>query len=278
MTTADLATASITDLTGILVGLSAVFGLLVGSFLNVVVHRVPAGLSVVHPGSSCPGCGHEIAWYDNVPVLSWLILRGRCRGCTEPISIRYPLVEAATGALFAATTWWLLPEHPGLVPWFLWLAAGAVALTLIDIEHLRLPTPILVVMAIGSVPGMVLAGVVSGQWPLLRVALSALLWLFAIGAPWYLTAGRGMGFGDVKLAPILGAALGWLGWDVSIPGLGLAFLTGAVIGVLILLVRARRTPKRQPIPFGPFLLGGAALSVVAGVPLSQTYLRLTGLA
>ena len=267
---------TLNDIAPLLIGFAAVFGALVGSFLNVVIYRVPRDLSVVSPRSACPTCQTPIAGYDNIPVISWLLLRGKCRGCASPISARYPLVEAFTAAAFAGLTWYLLGREPGLIPWFLVLAAGCIALAIIDLETKRLPQPITVTLAIVSIPGFIVAGLVSGEWPLLRVALSALMWLLVFGIPWYATAGRGVGFGDVKLAPVIGAALGWLGWSVSVVGLAAGLLLGTVVGLGLIV--ASRAGRKTAVPYGPFMITGAAASVFVGVPIGGFYLQMTGLA
>lgn len=263
------------DLTALLVSCLVVLGLLVGSFLNVVVHRVPAGLSIVSPGSACPSCGSPIRWHDNVPVVSWVLLRGRCRACEAPISWRYPAVEASTGAVFGVLGWWLLGREPALLPWFLALAAAGIALFLIDLDCRRLPNPIVYACYPLSLVGFVVAGIGSGAWPWPRVLLTALVWFLVFFLPFVLYPG-GMGLGDVKLAPVLGAALGWLGWGPALVGLMAAFVLGGVVGVALML--SVGAGRKSAIPFGPFMLTGALAAVFIGVPLWGTYLSVTGMA
>ncbi|HEY0951810.1 prepilin peptidase [Nocardioides sp.] len=250
-----------------------VLGLLIGSFLNVVIHRVPAGLSLVSPGSACSACAHPVRARDNVPVLSWLVLRGRCRDCHAPIAVRYPLVEAVTAALFATLGW-----RFGSTPYAaaaLVVAAAGVALFMIDLDHRRLPFEITAAMAVGTVIALGVDTVRHGADPVVPALLAAALWLAVYGGIWLATAGRGMGLGDVALAPVLGLALGWLGWGPALIGLGAGFVIGAVVGVgLLLSGRAQRGAK---VPHGPFLLSGAALGMLAGEPLAAAYLRLVGL-
>ncbi|MEJ5915749.1 prepilin peptidase [Pseudokineococcus sp. 1T1Z-3] len=251
----------------------AVLGLLVGSFLNVVVHRVPAGESVVSPPSACPRCGHRLRARDNVPVVSWLLLRGRCRDCRAPISARYPLLELATAALLALTALALgpVPELPA----FLYLACVAVALAVIDVEHHRLPDRIVLPSyVVGAVLLLGVAALQADWWAALRTGVGlAALWLLyfalAVARP------GGMGFGDVKLAGLLGMHLGYLGWAPLVVGAFAAFLLGGLVGVALLAVR--RVGRRSAIPFGPFMLVGAAVGVVAGPQLSSAYLGLVGL-
>ena len=249
-------------------GFLGLVGLLIGSFLNVVVHRVPAGQSVVSPPSSCPECSHPVRPRDNIPVLSWLLLRGRCRDCAAPISARYPLVEAGCAALFVALTlrFGLSPVLPAL----LFLAAIGLALALIDLDVSRLPFEI-------SVPGLgvtavllTLAGLADGWSPVAVALLSAAAWFGLYWSLWFGTGGRGMGLGDVVLAPTLGLALGWLGWGPSLVGLLGGFGIGAVVGVTLMAIG--RAGRRSQIPFGPSMLAGALLGVFAGSAIWGAYL------
>lgn len=245
-------------------------GLAVGSFLNVVVWRVPRGESVVRPRSACPACGHPIRARDNVPLLSWLLLRARCRDCAAPISARYPLVEAGTAALFGLVAWrfgfsWdLLP--------FLYLAAVAVALALIDLEHRRLPNAIVLPSYVVAAVAFTAIAVATGEYgPLGRAAaggaaLYAFYFLLVVVQP------KGMGFGDVKLAGVLGIHLGWLGWGALVVGAFAAFLLGGLFAIGLLV--ARRAGRRTKVPFGPWMLLGAAVGVAVGQPLWNAYLDL----
>lgn len=262
------------DVTPLVVVLAGVLGLMIGSFLNVVVHRVPAGESVVSPPSSCPGCGHEIRARDNVPVLSWLLLRGRCRDCAAPISARYPLVEAGTGVAFAVTAWRF--TDPVVLLAALVVVGAGIGLALIDLEHQRLPFAITRVMTI-LVVLVVVGGAATGadvDWA--AVAVSVLIWTGLYAGLHYGSGGRAMGFGDVALSPVLGLVLGLLGWPAAIVGLFAGFVLGAA--VLVPLRAAGRIGRRAPVPHGPFMLAGAAVGLFAGVPLSQAYLATMGMA
>jgi leader peptidase (prepilin peptidase)/N-methyltransferase len=248
-------------------------GLVVGSFLNVVIHRVPEGLSLWRPGSACPACAHPVRAYDNVPVLSWLVLRGRCRDCRAPISPRYPAVELATAALFVAVG--LEFGRDGYLAAALALAAGGVALFVIDLDRHRLPfavtgvTGVLVAVALG------LDALGGSTAPPLLALTSVGLWIAVYAGVWLATAGRGMGLGDVALAPVLGLALGWLGWGPTLVGLLGGFVVGAAVGVVLMTVG--RAGRRTRVPHGPFMLAGAAVGMFFGQTLWSGYLRLFGI-
>jgi leader peptidase (prepilin peptidase)/N-methyltransferase len=249
-------------------------GLIVGSFLNVVIYRVPLGQSIVRPPSACPSCHTPITPRDNIPVLSWLLLRGRCRACRAPISVRYPLVEALTAVVWLVIGWWALAADDGsgidpLLPLLLVLGSAGVALAMIDLDHHRLPDVIVLPLYPVTVIGLVVAGAISGSWPLVATLGGIAIWLVVIGGIWAATSGRGMGFGDVKLAPVLGAVLGWVAFGAAVVGLFSAFLLGAVVGLGLMV--AGRAGRRSHLPFGPFLLAGAAIGVVVGEPISSAY-------
>lgn len=262
-------------MTGFVVGLAGLLGLMIGSFLNVVVHRVPAGQSVVSPPSACPGCGHEVRARDNIPVVSWLLLRGRCRDCQAPIAVRYPLVEAGTGVAFALTAW-RFTDPVVLVAALVAVGAG-IGLALIDLEHQRLPFAITRVMTILVVLVVVAgsaAGVSDVDWS--AVAVSVASWTGVYALLHYGSGGRAMGFGDVALAPVLGLVLGLVGWPAALVGLFAGFVLGTV--VLLPLRATGRLARMTPVPHGPFMLAGAALGLFAGAPLSQAYLATVGIA
>ncbi len=249
---------------------SAAYGLVIGSFLNVAVHRVPAGRSVVSPGSACPACGTHITVRDNLPVLSWVLLRGRCRGCGHQISIRYPLVEALTAVAFAAVAarfGWSFELGA-----FCALAAGLVAVSAVDLDCRRIPTPMLRATVATGLPFLVAATVVrSDPWPLARAGVAA-VGCFAALFVVHLASPAGMGFGDVRLAGVLGAFLGWLGPGHAPLGLFCGFLAGSVAGVALVMVG--RAGRRSALAFGPFLSGGAMVAVLWGDQLLESYRRL----
>ncbi len=251
----------------------ALLGLLIGSFLNVVVHRVPRGESVVRPPSACPSCGNQIRPRDNVPVLGWLLLRGKCRDCGEPISARYPLVEAGTAVLFAVMA--LRFGYDWVLPAYLYLAAVGLALALIDLDCKRLPNAL-------TLPSYPVAAVLLGAAALLEQRQRRLVRAMAGGAAMYavyfglaFAYPAGMGFGDVKLAGVLGMYTAWLGWGAWAVGLFLGFALGGVFGIALIAVK--RGGRKTAVPFGPFMLLGVLIAVLVGPELADAYLDATGL-
>jgi leader peptidase (prepilin peptidase) / N-methyltransferase len=274
--------------------MAAVLGLAVGSFLNVVVHRLPLmlerqwwgdvaaqlsdatsytrvftatapeRLTLAASGlekSICPSCGHQIRWFENIPVVSWLVLRGRCSACKTRISARYPLVEVATGVLFAAMAW-RLGAQPSTLMWCV-VAAVLLALALIDWDTTVLPDSLnlpllwagLLAAAFGWLPNLTLAqslwGAVAGY-----LSLWSVYWLFKL-----VTGKEGMGYGDFKLLAALGA---WLGWQAILPIVLMASVIGAVVGLVMKAKAALR--EGRYVPFGPFLAGGGLVVMLVGVP------------
>ena len=245
-------------------------GLAVGSFLNVVIHRVPRAESVRRPGSHCPRCGTRIRPWHNVPVLSWLALRGRCAGCGTRISVRYPLVELLTAALFVAVA-----ARFGLslaLPAYLYLAAVAVALAAIDLAVKRLPNAIVLPSYPVAAVLLLAASATTGDWAAAVRGLLAMAALYAGYLGLALVYPGGMGFGDVKLAGLLGLYLGWLGWGPLWVGTLAGFLIGGLAGTALLL--ARRAGRRTAIPFGPAMLAGAFVAVFLAGPVAHWYLSL----
>lgn len=261
-------------MTWLVVGVLGVLGLVVGSFLNVVIHRVPAGLSVIRPRSSCPGCGAEIRARDNVPVLSWLVLRGRCRSCRSPIPARYPAVELVTGALFVAAG--LRFGLSTALALALVLMTAGVALTAIDLEHQRLPLAITAITGVAVIGVLGLDALVVDAGSLPEATGSAAVWFGVYAGVWLLTSGRGMGLGDVALAPVLGLLLGWLGWGPSLVALLGGFVIGALVGAALVL--HGRASRRTRVPHGPFMLAGAVVGLFVGEAVWRSYLGVVGLA
>ena len=253
--------------------LAGLLGLAVGSFLNVVVWRVPQGTSVVSPPSACPSCGHPIRARDNIPVLSWLLLRGRCRDCSAPISVRYPLVELGTAAAFVLVA--LKFELTWPLPAYLYLAAVGIALALIDLDHQRLPDALVLPSYPVVALLLILASLNPGgdaDWGALgRGAIGgAALFVFYF-ALWFF---GGMGFGDVKLAGVLGLATAWLGWGAFAIGAFAAFLVGGLVSLA--LVVARRAGRKTKVPFGPSMIVGAAIGVAWGEQVWSAYTQTWG--
>ena len=245
-------------------------GLILGSFGNVVIARVPEGKSVVRPRSACPACGTQILGRDNIPVISWLILRARCRACGERISARYPLVELSAGVLFVLLGWWAWQSDSlGLLPLLLAWGLVGLCLAMIDVDHHRLPDALTLPMLLVTPAGLLLAQLLGDDRSWLDAAWGVVIWLGAIGGLWALSRGRGMGLGDVKLAPSLGALLGWIGLGSAVVGLLAAFIVGALIGITLMLVH--RAGRRSRIAFGPFLLLGTLIGVLVGEPISAAY-------
>ena len=242
------------------IAISALYGLLIGSFLTVVVDRVPRGASVVQPGSACGNCGLRLGPRDLVPVFSWLALRGKCRQCHTSIGIEPLVLELSTGLLFGLTAW-----HFGLswrTPAYCVLMAGLVALTWIDLRTRRLPREITYVTAALGVPLLVVAALVERSpqriWMMLLGAAISL----AIMGLIYLASRGGMGEGDVRLSPLLGAYLGWLNPGLAPVGLFFGFACGALVGVVLLV--AKRGDRKTAVPFGPFLALGTVLAIFFG--------------
>ncbi|BAU31349.1 leader peptidase [Microcella alkaliphila] len=271
---------------------AVILGAAIGSFLNVVIHRVPAGLSVVRPASACPTCETPIRARDNVPVASWLLLRGRCRACRAPISRRYPLIEAGTAVAFGLVAWWLLsPLCPVgllaiagsfagvaialLVSAYFWLAAVSIALTAIDLDTHRLPNSIVLPGYAVAAIGLYVPALLMGDVERVATSLAGAGILFAVYfLLWFVKPG-GMGLGDVKLAGVLGAFLGFSGWaELAVGGFG-AFLLGGIVSVGLLVTN--RATRKSGIPFGPWMIAGCWLGLVVGTPIASAYLSVFGI-
>ena len=266
---------------------AGLFGLMVGSFLNVVIHRLPKmmeqdwqcqcaelrgedppaaePLTLAIPRSRCPHCGHQITALENIPILSWLMLRGKCSGCSAPISMRYPVVEAVTGILTAFAAW-----HFG----FGWSAAGAilfvwamVALTCIDFDTQLLPDSItLPLVWLGLLFN--LSGTYTSLSSAVIGAVAGYLSLWSVYWGFKLTTGKeGMGFGDFKLLAAIGA---WLGWQMLPLTILLSSFVGAIVGIGLIVLAKRG--RNVPIPFGPYLAAAGLIALFWGKPLTHIYL------
>lgn len=238
-------------------------GLCLGSFLNVVIFRLPRGQSLITPPSRCPGCGSALRWFDNVPVLSWTLLRGRCRSCRAPISVQYPVVELVTGLLFVLVVW-LTPAGPQMLSRLI-LVCILVALFGIDLEHQILPNTITLP---GIAVGMILSVLGPPGWPaaLIGVLIGGGV-LYGIAGAYYLVRREeGLGMGDVKMLAMIGA---FLGWKAVLVTLVLSSFSGALVGVA--LIAAQRGGMRLALPFGTFLALGAVAAMFVGDPLLAWY-------
>jgi leader peptidase (prepilin peptidase) / N-methyltransferase len=248
------------DVLAILIVGCALLGLAVGSFLNVVIYRVPRQESIVSPRSRCPTCSRPIREYDNIPVISWLILRGHCRNCGAAISPRYLVVEVLGAVLFGG-----LAARMGFVwelPAYLVFLSSLLALSCIDLELLVLPKRVIYPALILVTTLLAVASAATHDWDRLLIGgVCATAW-FAVFFVMNFTSPRILGFGDVRLAPLLGVALGWIGWRYVVLGFFAGNLIGAIIGLS--LIAAQRMKREQPVPYGVFLSAGAALAVFAG--------------
>lgn len=274
---------------------SAILGLLIGSFLNVVIHRLPKMLeqewkgqcqqllhpdqpaeqsdtrfNLIVPASRCPKCGHKIRAWENIPIISYLLLRGKCSGCHTPISIRYPIIELICGIVTAVSAWHFGFGWPALAAMI--LGWGLIVLTMIDFDHQLLPDnitlPLLwlgLLISLGSVfvdTSTSIIGAAAGY-----LALWSVYWLFKL-----VTGKEGMGYGDFKLLAVLGA---WMGWQMLPVIILLSSIVGAIVGIALILLRGR--DRNIPIPFGPYLAAAGWLAMIWGNEINQNYLGLAGL-
>lgn len=260
-------------MTGLILGFVAIAGLVLGSFANVVIARVPEGQSVSRPRSSCPHCGHQIRNRDNIPVLSWVLLRAHCRDCRAPISWQYPLVELTVALGFVAVAAILGVERVWLWPAAFYAVFLAVTLSLIDLAHHRLPnlltyqaTPVLLaLLGVGA-----WAYEAWDQWITAQIGALVLGLVFAV---LWLIYPRGMGLGDVKLAPAIGALLGWAGLGMLAFGTYAMFLLGGAVGVGLIVARRAKgaDTKNTGLPFGPFMFAGVVAAVLVGRAVLDWY-------
>ena len=250
------------------VAIALPFGLAFGSFLTVAIHRIPAGESVVHPRSRCPGCGTPLRTIDNIPVISWLLLRGRCHACGMRISAVYPLTELACGASFvgAALVW----DDAWAAALFAPFLALLVAISVIDLRHRKIPNRLIYPSIVVAAIHVVAADLAGSELSAVRAGLGFLaygvgLLVIALISP------RGMGMGDVKLAALIGLVCGTLGLRFVGVAAGAGILVGGLAALIALLSGAGR---KSALPFGPFLAVGAAVALFAGDPIADAYLRL----
>jgi leader peptidase (prepilin peptidase)/N-methyltransferase len=239
-----------------------ILGLIVGSFLNVCIHRLPINESLITPASRCPSCRQPVRWWDNIPVISFLILRGRCRDCGQPISWRYPLVELANGIGYGLLVWQFGLGLPTAV--YAVLYSSLLVITFIDLDHQIIPDRI-------TLPGMVV-GLAASSVILPLGFVNALIGLLLGGGLFYGVAAAsrgGMGGGDIKLIAMIGA---FLGWKQALLTIFIGALTGSVIGLFLMVFKGKS--RKHPVPFGPFLSLGAVVSLFAGPAIWNWYQRL----
>jgi leader peptidase (prepilin peptidase)/N-methyltransferase len=248
------------------VAFAAAFGAVAGSFLNVIIYRLPIGRSVVWPSSACPRCGRELSWYENIPIVSWLALRARCRTCGAGISVRYPIVEALTAAMFAGAWWYYGPG--ALLASRLVFGCALIALFAIDLEHHLLPNAI-TLPGIGA--GFTFSLVAEPGWQASLIgALAGGGSLLAIAEGYYrVRREEGLGMGDVKMLAMIGA---FLGWKLALVTLMMASLAGSVVGLFLIV--SRRGGMKYALPFGTFLALGAAAAATVGPSALNWYLGL----
>jgi leader peptidase (prepilin peptidase)/N-methyltransferase len=240
---------------------AAPLGLLIGSFLNVVAYRLPRGESLLWPASHCPSCEQAIKPYDNVPVVSWLLLRGKCRGCGVKISARYPAIELLTALVFGAIV--LLNGFDKQLIWELPFAAMLIAVAGIDLEHRIIPNKVLLPAAVfGAAAAAALRPDALPELAIAGAGAFAAFLLTAIAYP------AGMGMGDVKLAGVMGLYLG----TAVIPALFVAFLAGTLVGLAV-IARHGSAGRKKGVPFGPFLAAGGLVGLLAGSDLIDLYTR-----
>jgi leader peptidase (prepilin peptidase) / N-methyltransferase len=236
-------------------------GAAVGSFLNVVIYRLPRGESLVRPRSRCPSCGTQLRAIDNVPLVSWLALRGRCHACGAPVSPRYPLVEAATGALYAAVV--ATQDDTLSLVLGLLLVTALVPITLIDLDHRLIPNRITGPAALAGLIAIV--AIDTGFLGEALIAAAAAGGFFLVAA---ILNPRGMGMGDVKLAGLLGLYLG----RAVAPAILIALVTGVAVGIAVIARKGAAEGRKTAVPFGPFLALGALVALFAGDSLVNSYL------
>ncbi len=245
--------------------LVTLLGLLIGSFMNVCIYRLPRQLSPVRPRSGCPKCGHMLTWYENIPVISYLVLKGKCRSCGTFISPMYPIIESITGAMFLAGYLWYGPSALMIVR--LLFGCAMIVLFVIDLQHKILPN---VITLPGIVVGFLLSEVTGLGWvsSLIGIAVGAGS-LFTIAEAWYrLRHEEGLGMGDVKMLGMIGA---FLGWKLVLVTLVLSSVAGSIVGVAVVV--AKKGSLKYALPFGTFLAVAAMVAAVAGDSMLAWYLQ-----
>jgi leader peptidase (prepilin peptidase)/N-methyltransferase len=247
--------------------LAGIVGLAIGSFVGVMADRLPRKESIVSPPSHCVACSAPIRTHDNIPVFSYLVLRGRCRACGARIPARDAMLELGTAILFVLLAWRLPTAWP--LPAYCVLAASLVAISAIDVEHMRIPTSLVYATALLGAPLLVLASAGTHRWSALLSALVGGAVAFGAFFALFFAVPKGIGFGDVRFAGLCGAFLGWIGYREVIAGFLISFVLAGVPAVVLLAMR--KVQRRTQIPFGPFLAAGTVITVLFGPPIVHAW-------
>ena len=246
-----------------------IFGTIVGSFLNVCIYRIPVGESVIYPFSHCPKCGEKIKWYDNIPIISYLILRGKCRNCGEKISVQYPLIELLTGILTAGVIWKYGISLVSL--YFLILACVLIVVSMIDIKTMLVPVKLCYSAMVAGILLSPFISISSFKDSILGASFGAGIILFIIETYYIFTGKEGMGYGDANIMALIGA---FLGWEKVLLTIFFASLIGSVVGVALMVLKGKNT--KFALPFGPFLSAGAYITILFGNEIINWYLGKLG--
>jgi leader peptidase (prepilin peptidase)/N-methyltransferase len=249
---------------------AGVFGLVIGSFIGVVVDRLPRQESIVSPPSHCVACSAPVRAYDNIPVVSYVVLRGRCRACGARIPPRDALLELGIGILFVLLAWRLTSAWA--LPAYCVLAAAIVGISAIDVEHMRIPSTLVYSTAALGAPLLVLASAGTHRWSALLGALIGGAVAFAAFFTLFFAVPKGIGFGDVRLAGLCGGFLGWMGYREVIVGFLISFIVAGVPAAVLLAMH--KVNRRTQIPFGPFLAAGTVITVLFGAPVIHAWASL----
>ena len=257
-------------MSAILEAAAGVFGLVIGSFIGVVVDRLPRQESIVSPPSHCVACSAPVRAYDNIPVVSYVVLRGRCRACGARIPPRDALLELGIGILFVLLAWRLTSAWA--LSAYCVLAAAVVGISAIDVEHMRIPSTLVYSTAVLGAPLLVLASAGTHHWSALLGALIGGAVAFIAFFTLFFAVPKGIGFGDVRLAGLCGGFLGWMGYREVIVGFLISFIVAGVPAAVLLAMH--KVNRRTQIPFGPFLAAGTVITVLFGAPVIHAWASL----
>ncbi|GAB6075592.1 prepilin peptidase [Desulfurobacterium crinifex] len=242
-----------------------IFGTIVGSFLNVCTYRIPMGESVIYPSSHCPKCGEKIKWYDNIPIISYLILRGKCRNCGEKISVQYPLIELLTGILTAGVIWRYGVSFVSL--YFLILIYVLIVVSMIDLKTMLVPVKLCYFAMVAGILLSLFVPVISFKDSILGASFGAGIILFIIETYYIFTGKEGMGYGDANIMAVIGA---FLGWEKVLLTIFFASLIGSVVGIALMVLKGKNV--KFALPFGPFLSAGTYITILFGDEIIKWYL------